>query len=197
MNNLSRKDLMTLEAYSEVRPEFRKQVMAHKKNRRIMIGPAISLHFEDRLTIQYQIQEMLRVEKIFDSAGIQEELESYNPMLPNGSNWKATMMIEYPDPEERAVHLARMIGIERMTWVQVGDLAQVTAIADEDLDRENEVKTSSVHFMRFELDNEMLAAAKAGADIHMGIDHPYYLHKLTLSDAQRSSLTGDLNEYTL
>lgn len=192
MNHLSRKDLMTLEAYSEARPEYRQQVMAHKKNRRIMIGPAINFHFEDRLTIQYQIQEMLRVEKIFDSAGIEEELESYNPMLPNGSNWKATMMIEYPDPEERAEHLAKMIGIERMTWVQVGDLAQVTAIADEDMDRENEVKTSSVHFMRFELDDEMRAAALAGAEIHMGIDHPYYLHKYTLTDAQRASLSGDL-----
>ena len=192
MNHLSRKDLMTLEAYSEARPEFRKQVMAHKKNRRIMIGPAITFHFEDRLTIQYQIQEMLRVEKIFDSSGIQEELESYNPMLPNGSNWKATMMIEYPDPEERAQHLANMIGIERMTWVQVGDLAQITAIADEDLERENEVKTSSVHFMRFELDDVMLEAAKAGAAIHMGIEHPYYFHKLTLTEGQRDSLVRDL-----
>ena len=194
MSHLSRKDLMTLEAYSEARPEYRQQVMAHKKNRRILIGDAITFHFEDLLTIQYQIQEMLRVEKIFDSAGIEEELESYNPMLPNGSNWKATMMIEYPDPEERAIHLSKMIGIERMTWVQVGDLAQVTAIADEDLSRDNEVKTSSVHFMRFELTDEMRLAAKAGAEIHMGIDHPYYLHRLTLNDAQRDSLVADLKD---
>jgi len=166
--------------------------MAHKKNRRIQIGPSINFFFEDQLTIQYQIQEMLRVEKIFDVAGIEEELESYNPMLPTGSNWKATMMIEFPDPDERAEKLAKMIGIERMSWVQVGDLEQVTAIADEDLERENDVKTSSVHFMRFELTPEMVAAAQAGQAIQVGIDHPYYLYRVELSDEQRTSLVNDL-----
>lgn len=192
MAHLSRKDLMTLEGYAEARPEYRQQVMEHKKDRRILIGPSVMMHFEDRLTIQYQIQEMLRVERIFDAPGINEELESYNPMLPDGSNWKATMMIEFPDAEERAVHLAKMIGIERMTWVQVGELEQVTAISDEDLERENDVKTSSVHFMRFELTPEMKAAAQAGAQIQMGIDLPYYLQKMTLTEAQRSSLVNDL-----
>lgn len=192
MKLLSRSDLMTLEKYSEERPAYREKVMTHKKDRRIEVGPAINFLFEDELTIRYQIQEMLRVEKIFDAAGIEEELESYNPMLPSGSNWKATMMIEFPDPVERAEKLAKMKGIERMSWVQVGDLEQVTAIADEDLERENEVKTSSVHFMRFELSEAMVNAAKAGQDISIGIDHPYYLHKVTLTDAQRQSLVNDL-----
>ncbi len=192
MKPLSRSDLMTLEKYSEERPAYRQKVMSHKKDRRIAIGPAVNFLFEDKLTIQYQIQEMLRVEKIFDAAGIEEELESYNPMLPDGANWKATMMIEFPDPVERAEKLAKMIGIERMSWVQVGELGQVTAIADEDLERENDVKTSSVHFMRFELSDEMVAAAKAGDAIEIGIDHPYYLHKVSLSDPQRASLVNDL-----
>ena len=174
MSQITRDSLMTLEAYSKARQEFRARVMAHKRNRRVHLGENVVLIFEDELTVRYQIQEMLRVEKIFDEAGIQDELDAYGPMVPDGSNWKATMMIEYPDPVERAIRLAQMIGIEDTVWVKVDGFDPVYAIADEDLDRENDVKTASVHFLRFELSPEMITALRQDAILSMGIDHPAY-----------------------
>ena len=149
MNKLTRDDLFSLEKYAEVRPEFRARVMAHKKNRQLPVGPNATLYFEDQLTMHYQVQEMLRAERIFEAEGIQEELDAYNPLIPDGNNWKATFMVEFPDEEERKVQLQRLIGVERHVWAQVADFARVTPIADEDLERETEEKTSSVHFMRF------------------------------------------------
>ena len=159
MSHLSREDLYSLEEYSEIRPEFRAKVMEHKKSRRLEIGENATLYFEDELTMKYQIQEMLRIENILESEGINEELEAYNPLIPDGTNWKATFMMEYPDIEERKAALAQLIGIEDKTWVQVEGFDKVYAIADEDLERDSEEKTSSVHFMRFELTGEMIAAA--------------------------------------
>jgi hypothetical protein len=165
---------MTLEAYARARNEFRARVMSHKKNRRVHLGENVTLIFEDELTIRYQIQEMLRAEKIFDEEGIQDELKAYVPLVPDGSNWKATMMIEYPEPEERAARLGELLGIEDKVWVRVDGLDPVYAIADEDLERETEEKTSSVHFLRFELDAEMVGSLHQGAAVSMGIDHPNY-----------------------
>jgi hypothetical protein len=193
MNKLDREKLFSLEKYAEVRPEFRARVMAHKKNRRLPIGPNAALYFEDALTMQYQIQEMLRIERIFEAAGIQEELDAYNPLIPDGSNWKATFMLEYPDEEERRVQLEKLIGIERHVWAQVADFARVTPVADEDLEREDEHKTASVHFMRFELTPEMAAAVKNGATVSMGIDHPAYTYAAEpIPQNIRESLAGDL-----
>jgi len=193
MNKLSREDLFTLEKYAEVRPEFRARVMAHKKNRRLPIGPNATLYFEDTLTMHYQIQEMLRAERIFEASGIQEELDAYNPLIPDGSNWKATFMLEYPDEEERRVQLEKLIGIERHVWAQVADFARVTPVADEDLEREDEHKTASVHFMRFELTPEMATAVKNGATVSMGIDHPAYTYAVEpIAQNIRDSLAGDL-----
>ena len=183
-----------MEKYAEIRPDFRAQVMAHKKNRQVPIGAHATLYFEDRLTMQYQVQEMLRVERIFEAAGIQEELDAYNPLIPDGSNWKATFMVEYDDVEERKQALARFVGIEDQTWVQVSGFDKVCAIANEDLERSTEEKTSSVHFMRFELTPEMVAAVKQGAAISMGIDHPEYRFSVDpVSDNVRASLADDLN----
>lgn len=193
MDKLTRADLMSLERYSMERKAFREKVMAHKAARKVHIGPNATLYFEDRLTMQYQIQEMLRIEKIFESAGINEELEAYNPLIPDGSNWKATFMVEFPDIEERKVQLARLIGIERQTWVQVAGFDKVYPIANEDLERETEEKTSSVHFLRFELTPVMVAAVKEGAAIQMGIAHPHYAHELTVAEATRASLAADLS----
>jgi len=194
MNKLSRDSLFSLEKYAEVRPEFRARVMAHKKNRRLAIGQNAALYFEDALTMQYQIQEMLRIERIFEAAGIQEELDAYNPLIPDGSNWKATFMMEYPDPEERRVQLGKLLGIERHVWAQVADFARVTPVADEDLEREDEEKTSSVHFLRFELTPEMVAAVKGGATISMGIDHPAYTFSVDpVPQNVRDSLAEDLS----
>jgi hypothetical protein len=193
MNKLNREDLFSLEKYAEVRPEFRARVMAHKKNRQLPIGPNATLYFEDALTMQYQVQEMLRIERIFEAAGIQEELDAYNPLIPDGSNWKATFMVEYPDPDERKVQLAKLLGIERHVWAQVADFSRVTPIADEDLEREDEEKTSSVHFLRFELTPEMMAAVKNGAAISMGIDHPDYTFSAEpIAQNIRDSLAEDL-----
>jgi len=192
MAKLTRADLMSLEEYSEKRAEFRQQMMAHKKPRKIYIGDNATLYFEDRMTMQYQIQEMLRIEKIFDAEGINEELEAYNPLIPDGSNLKATFMVEFPNEEERKVQLAKLIGIEKKTWVQVGDADKVYPISNEDLERETEEKTSSVHFMRFELTADMVAAAKAGAAITMGISHPEYTYDVVLNDESRTSLVADL-----
>ncbi|MGD8559867.1 MAG: DUF3501 family protein [Gammaproteobacteria bacterium] len=171
MSKLTREDLMSLEQYAENRKTFRDKVIAHKKNRQLSITPHATLYFEDRLTMQYQVQEMLRVERIFEADGIQEELDAYNPLIPDGSNWKATFMIEYDDEQERKKALAELVGVEDKVWMQVADFDRVWAIADEDLERETEEKTSSVHFLRFELDKEMAAAVKNGAAINAGIDH--------------------------
>ncbi len=194
MQKLTRADLYSLEKYAEVRPEFRSWVMAHKKNRQVPIGPHAMLYFEDRLTIQYQIQEMLRAERIFEAEGIEEELATYNPLIPDGRNWKATFMIEYTNADERQKALAGMIGIEDRVWVQVESFKRIWAIADEDLERENEEKTSAVHFLRFELTPEMITAAKANAVIAMGIGHEAYDYTVdSIPDTVRASLVADFN----
>jgi len=194
MPSITRASLMTLEAYAKVRKEFRANVMAHKKNRRVHLGDHITLQFEDEMTMRYQIQEMLRAERIFEEDGIQEELDAYNPLVPDGSNWKATMLIEYPDTTERAKALADLIGVEDRIWIQVEGCPRVYAIADEDLDRETEVKTSSVHFLRFELDAAMKQALSGNAGLRMGVDHPRYRTVLdSLPTAVRESLMRDLN----
>ena len=190
---LTREDLYSLEKYAEVRADYRAKVMAHKRNRRVPVGPNATLYFEDAMTMQYQIQEMLRIEKIFEAAGIQEELDAYNPLIPDGSNWKATFMMEYPDEAERKVQLAKLLGIERHVWAQVADFSRVTPIADEDLEREDEQKTSSVHFLRFELTPEMAQAMKDGASLGIGIDHPYYSYAVEpVPQNVRDSLASDL-----
>jgi hypothetical protein len=192
MNKLTHEDLYSLEEYARIRDEFRARVMAHKKHRRVAIGPNAALYFEDALTMQYQVQEMLRIERIFEPQGIQDELDVYNPLIPDGSNWKATFMVEFEDADERRQALARMLGIEKAVWVQVGELERVHPIANEDLERETEDKTSSVHFLRFELSPAMVSQARAGAPIRMGIDHPVYRHQTLLDDASRRSLVADL-----
>lgn len=189
---LKKDDLLSLEEYSTQRDDFRRKAMAEKKIRVIPVGPDVTMHFENRFLVQYQVQEMLRIEKIFEAEGIEEELAAYNPMVPVGGNWKATQMIEYSDPDIRKVELARLVGIDRKTWVQVGEHERVYAISDEDLERETEDKTSSVHFMRFELSDEMVADAKAGAPIKVGIDHENYQHETELGDEARMSLVADL-----
>ena len=192
MKKLSREELFGLEEYSGKRPEYRAQVMAHKKHRKVHLGEHITLYFEDLMTMQYQIQEMLRAERIFEAEGIQEELDTYNPLIPDGSNWKATMMVEYSDEEERKQALARLIGVERKTWVQVGDQDKVYPIADEDLERETEEKTSAVHFLRFELTVEMITSLHSGADIRMGVEHDNYQADVLVPTDSRTSLLADL-----
>jgi hypothetical protein len=190
---LTRTDLWSLEKYSEQRAAFRSDVIAHKKNRQVALNEHARLMFEDELTIRYQIQEMLRIEKIFDAAGIQEELDAYNPLIPDGNNWKATFLLEYEDVDERRQALAELIGVEDTVWVRVGEQDKVYAIADEDMERENEEKTSSVHFLRFELSDAMVAAAKGGAAVLIGCDHPQLNvegNKLPAATAQ--SLVSDL-----
>lgn len=189
---LTRADLMSLEQYSTARKEFRNRVLEHKRNRLVAIGPNVTWCFEDRLTIQYQVQEMLRVERIFESAGIQDEIDAYNPLIPDGSNWKVTFLIEFPDADERKVKLAGLKGVEDRCWVQVAGFERVFAIADEDLERENEEKTSSVHFLRFELGSQVAAQVKVGAQVSVGIDHPNYKYDVVLTGAQRDSLARDL-----
>jgi len=194
MKQLTREDLFSLEEYAEQRPGFRTKVLEHKKHRQVHIGAHATLYFEDRLTMHYQIQEMLRVERIFEKEAIQEELDAYNPLIPDGSNWKATFMMEYEDVPERQTALAQLIGVEDKVWVQVVGHDKVYAIADEDLERENAEKTSSVHFMRFELAAEMVSALKSGAALGMGIDHENYLESVPqVSTAVRDSLTADLD----
>ena len=193
MQKLPRDQLMPLEHYAKVRNDFRAKVMAHKKNRQVPIGPNATLYFEDRLTMLYQVQEMLRVERVFEIAGIEEELSAYNPLIPDGSNLKATFMIEFAEVEERHKALARMVGIEDKVWVQVTGHAKSWAIADEDMERATAAKTSSVHFLRFELTPAMMAAVKTGAAIGMGIDHPAYTHALQpLPEVTRTALALDL-----
>ncbi len=192
---VTRDSLMTLEAYARQREEFRAKVMAHKKNRKVYVGNHVTLMFEDELTMRYQIQEMLRVERIFEEDGIRDELEAYNPLIPDGSNWKATMLIEYPDVEQRRQMLTRLKGAEKRVWVQVSGCSRVHAIADEDMEREDEEKTSAVHFLRFELTPEMIRSLKHGAALVIGIDHPaYQVAGETVGDAVRLSLIKDLRD---
>lgn len=191
--NLTRNDLMSLEQYSTARKEFRARVIEHKRNRSVALGPNASWSFEDRLTMQYQVQEMLRVERIFEADAIQEELESYNPLIPDGHNWKATFLLEFPDADERRERLSQLKGVEGRCWVQVAGFDRVWAIADEDLERENDDKTSSVHFLRFELSPQMCAQVKAGAAIGAGIDHDNYRHAVaSLPQNVRESLAKDI-----
>ena len=194
MNKLSRDDLFSLEQYAEARPEFRDKVLAHKRDRRLDLGTNAALYFEDRLTMQYQVQEMLRIERIFEAEGINEELEAYNPLIPDGSNWKATFMVEFPEVEERRAMLSQLLGIEDRVFVQVADFDRVFAIADEDLERADDEKTSAVHFMRFELPPEQVAALKNGASLIAGIDHENYRVEVSpVADNIRASLVNDLD----
>lgn len=190
---LTRADLMTLETYAAQRPEFRARAIAHKRHRSVRLGEHMTLLFEDRITVQYQIQEMLRAERIFEARGIQEELDAYNPLIPDGHNLKATMLIEYPDPAQRAVRLAELRGIEDRVFLQVGDTPMQFAIADEDMDRSNETKTSAVHFLRFELSAEQRESLRAGAPLALGIDDARYPIRILADAQQRQSLVSDLS----
>jgi hypothetical protein len=189
---ITRKDLMSLEQYAEKRPAFRQEVLQHKKNRQVALGPNTTLYFEDRLTLLYQIQEMLRIEKVFEADGINEELEVYNPMIPTGRNFKATFMIEYTDAEMRAAQLEKMVGIEDLVWMQIEAFEKVWCIADEDLERSNATKTSAVHFMRFEINDEMADAIKAGARWSIGVQHPVYTYEYQVEGDTRDCLLKDL-----
>jgi Protein of unknown function (DUF3501) len=194
MNRLTVTDLFSLERYARERPAFRARVLEHKRDRQLAVGPSATWLFEDRMTIQYQVQEMLRVERIFEPEGIEEELEAYNPLIPDGSNWKVTLLIEFPDENERRRQLAQLKGVEGRCWVQVGGHERVFAIADEDLERENEEKTSSVHFLRFELTPPMIASLRGGAELGAGIDHPHYQHAIQpVREAVRTSLLADFS----
>jgi hypothetical protein len=194
MQKLAQSDLFSLERYSREREDFRARVIAHKRNRQVTVGPNTLWLFEDRFTVQYQVQEMLRTERIFEADGIADELAAYNPLIPDGRNWKVTFLIEYPDPEVRRVQLERLKGVEDRCWVQVAGFDRVFAIADEDLERENEVKTSAVHFLRFELDAGMAAKLKSGAALSIGIDHPNYQHQISpAADSIRAALVTDLD----
>lgn len=194
MHKFTRADLYTLEKYAEIRGEFRDKVMAHKKNRQLPIGPNATLYFEDALTMQYQIQEMLRVERIFEPKGIQEELDAYNPLIPDGTNWKATFMIEFDDENERRQQLARLIDIESCVWMKIDKFDPVIPVADEDMDRTTEDKTSSVHFLRFELNKEMITALKRGASLSAGINHAAYQYTVDpVPDNLRRPLLNDLS----
>jgi hypothetical protein len=194
MEKLATSDLMSLEQYARQRPAFRARVMEHKKARLLGVGPNVTWLFEDRLTIQYQVQEMLRAERIFEPEGIEEELGAYNPLIPDGRNWKVTLLIEFPDEGERRVQLAKLKGVEGRCWVQVKGHERVFAIADEDLERENDEKTSAVHFLRFELPAPMAEALKAGAPLAVGIDHDAYRHEVNpVPPAVQAALKADLS----
>ena len=191
---LTRESLYSLEKYSELRNQFRQKVMEHKRNRRLMLGTNATLYFEDQMTMQYQVQEMLRIEKIFEADAIQEELDAYNPLIPDGSNWKATFMVEFPDAVERKAMLTRLIGVENKTWLQVGDLPKILPIADEDLERSDDEKTSAVHFLRFELTEEQVQQLKDGAELAAGIDHDVYQVEIRpVAENIRLSLLNDLD----
>ncbi len=192
MKLLSREDLLSLEQYAAQRADFRDRVMAHKKNRRVNIGPHLSLYFEDHLTIRYQVQEMLRIEKIFEADAIQQELDTYNPLIPDGSNLKATAMLEFEDVDLRHRRLAELVRIEHHIWLRVDGHEKVYAIANEDLERSTDEKTSAVHFLRFELEDNMMDALQAGAEFRMGVDHDSYCHETVLEGASKQSLINDL-----
>ena len=190
---LTREDLYSLEEYARIRPDFRRRVMEHKRDRRVAMGPHATLYFEDRITMQYQVQEMLRAERIFEQEGIEEELQAYNPLIPDGSNLKATLMLEYPDERQRREALAGLIGVEDRIWMQVDGFGKVMAIADEDLERDTEEKTSSVHFLRFEFTHGMITALKSGAALSVGCDHPALMEAVSpIPQAVRDSLVADL-----
>ncbi len=193
MPQIARESLLSLEAYARARREFRARVMEHKKHRTVHLGAHLTLLFEDELTVRYQIQEMLRIERIFEDDGIRGELDVYNPLVPDGSNWKATMMLEYPDVGERHRQLAALKGIEDRVWVQVEGCGRVYAIADEDLERETEDKTSSVHFLRLELSNEMRQALRYGVGLQIGVDHPNYRASVEAAPETKAALAGDLS----
>ena len=193
MNKLTHDDLLPLETYHKERSRLRAEVLAHKRHRHAPLGPNLTLYFEDRLTMRYQVQEMLRAERIFESEAIAEELESYNPLIPDGTNLKATMMLEYPDVEQRRAALAQLKGIEDKVYLEVGKLGRVFAHADEDLERSDETKTSAVHFLRFELEAAMRAALKGGAPLTLGVDHEHYRYELDGSAELRKSLAADLD----
>ncbi len=194
MEKLTRESLYSLEQYAQVRDDFRARVMEHKRDRRLQLGENATLYFEDRLTMQYQVQEMLRIERIFEAAGIEEELQAYNPLIPDGSNWKATFMVEFPDVEERREKLRQLVGIEDRVWLQVGESDKIRPIADEDLERGSEDKTSAVHFLRFELSPAQVAALKEGAPLAAGIDHDHYhVEVRPVPDHVRASLLADLD----
>ena len=190
---IERHSLLSLEAYARERPSFRAKVIEHKKQRTVALGEHVTLLFEDELLVRYQIQEMLRIERIFEEEGIRHELETYRPLVPDGANWKATMFVEFPDVEERRRMLERLKGIERRTWVQVEGLERIYAIADEDLERENEEKTSAVHFLRFELPAAARDRLRTGARLMVGVDHPQYRASVEAGAAQRASLVEDLD----
>ncbi len=193
MQLLTRSDLLSLEQYARERDVFRARVLAHKKPRTIALGPNMTLLFEDRLSVQYQVQEMLRTERIFEAEGIVEELNAYNPLIPDGANWKATMLIEFPDPEIRQQRLAALKGVEHHCWAGIAGTPRCVAIADEDLDRSNDEKTSAVHFLRFELGAERVAALRAGAALQLGVEHPQYPHLVTVNEQSRLALIKDLS----
>src|SRR5262245_47073956 len=192
MERLTVADLFSLEEYHKRRADFRRNVLEHKRNRQAAIGPNVTLYFEDRLTVQYQIQEMLRIERIFESEAIEDELGAYNPLIPDGTNLKATMMIEYPDADERKLALRRLGGIEHAVFAQVAGFERVVAHADEDLGRTSDEKTSAVHFLGFELSAPMRAALRSGAELRLGVDHAQYRHELVAPAALRDSLAADL-----
>jgi Protein of unknown function (DUF3501) len=193
MQKLSRQDLIPLEQYSVERPRLRSEIIAHKQLRSVQVGPNMSWLFEDRATIRYQVLEMLRVERIFEAAGIQDELDAYNPLIPSGTNWKATLLLEFPDPVARQAALSKLIGVEDRCWVRVSEMERVFAVADEDIDRENAEKTSAVHFLRFELSASMIEAAKSGGSLSVGVDHENYRHSIApLPAAVRNALVLDL-----
>ncbi len=194
MQKLTRDNLISLEKYAEERPAFRQKVISHKRNRRLDLGTNAALYFEDFLTMQYQVQEMLRIERIFEAEGINEELNAYNPLIPDGSNWKATFMIEFPEVEERRAMLSQLRGIENRVYVQVADFDRVLAIADEDLERSDDEKTSAVHFLRFEMPAEQVAALKGGASLVAGIDHENYRMEVSpVAGNIRQSLIADFD----
>jgi uncharacterized protein YggL (DUF469 family) len=193
MPHITRDSLLSLEAYARQRGEFRSRVLAHKKNRKLHLGEHLTLVFEDELTIRYQIQEMLRIERTFEEAGILDELEAYNPLVPDGSNFKATMMLEYDEIDERRRQLPQLIGVEDRVWMQVEGHPRVFAVADEDLDRENDEKTSAVHFLRFELAPAMKQALKSGATLSFGVDHAAYPASAVAPEPVRASLVNDLD----
>jgi len=193
VKRLTAADLLPLEQYARERPAFRERVLAHKRDRQLQVGPNVTWLFEDRLTVQYQIQEMLRVERIFEPAGIADELAAYNPLIPDGSNWKVTLLIEFAQPEERRRALAQLKGIDKRCWVQIAGSERLYPITDEDLERENEEKTSAVHFLRFELDAARIAALRAGAALSVGVDHEHYRYKVEpLPAAVSRALLADL-----
>ncbi len=194
MKKLTRQDLLSLEQYAQERPAIRERVIAHKRRRQVPVGPNLTLHFEDRLTMQYQIQEMLRVERLFEPAAIEEELAAYNPLIPDGRNWKATMMLEYPDMEERRERLVALRGIEQATYVQIAGFEPVFPVANEDLERDNGHKTSSVHFMRFELTPAMVEAVKGGTALAVGVEHAEYRHRVDpVAEQVRLAIAADLD----